>query len=298
MNHDLTAGEFQALTGLTAKALRLYAERGILAPAAVDPDSGYRRYSRSQFQNGVVIDLLRRAQVPLSELATAPGFPFERWRETVEMKRLVEDFYLDVAEQIATFNAADFTAHSTPAPALDWVGFLVDLGVPEDVDGGIETFSGLAVNMPAAENAFSEALADLGVASAVMSWTAVPDLAVRKGNGQVVMARPGPVRLSSRSRELIERRVHSSTGQTITVVSGTLPRRIEVTFSSTATREVTPVEEAACGYLHTLAFEEHRTRHHLTAIAPTARQVSHGESMFPSTNSAGSISVFDVHPAT
>lgn len=298
MKDDLTAGEFQAMTGLTAKALRLYAERGILAPAAIDPDSGYRRYARSQLQRGVTVDLLRRAQVPLSELASAPVFPFEQWRQTVEMKRLVEDFYLDVAERIATFNASDFTAHSTPAPALDWVGFIIDLDIPEDLDGRIETFAGLAINTPAAENAFTEVLAELGVASAVMSWTAIPDTTIRKGSGQVIMARPGPARLDNASRDLIEKRVHSSTGQSVTVVSGTLPRRIEVPFSSTTTSEATPVEEAACGYLHTLAFEEHRARHRLAAIGPTARQVSHGESMFPGTDSAGPVSVFDVHPAT
>ncbi|MEV0732953.1 MerR family DNA-binding transcriptional regulator [Polymorphospora sp. NPDC050346] len=42
MKDDLTAGEFQAITGLSAKALRLYAERGILVPASVAPHSGYR----------------------------------------------------------------------------------------------------------------------------------------------------------------------------------------------------------------------------------------------------------------
>ena len=40
MDDRLTAGEFQRLTGLSAKALRLYAEREVLAPAAVDPVMG------------------------------------------------------------------------------------------------------------------------------------------------------------------------------------------------------------------------------------------------------------------
>ena len=35
-------GEFAAASRLSQKALRLYGEKGLLPPARVDPDSGYR----------------------------------------------------------------------------------------------------------------------------------------------------------------------------------------------------------------------------------------------------------------
>jgi hypothetical protein len=37
-------GEFGAATRLSPKALRLYAEQGLLVPACTDPGTGYRRY--------------------------------------------------------------------------------------------------------------------------------------------------------------------------------------------------------------------------------------------------------------
>ena len=42
MSPLMTVGEFALATGLSAKALRFYDERGLLAPADVDAHSGYR----------------------------------------------------------------------------------------------------------------------------------------------------------------------------------------------------------------------------------------------------------------
>ena len=42
MTHLLSIGEFSARCGLSPKALRLYAEAGLLVPAAVDSSNGYR----------------------------------------------------------------------------------------------------------------------------------------------------------------------------------------------------------------------------------------------------------------
>jgi DNA-binding transcriptional MerR regulator len=295
--NDLSAGNFQEMTGLTAKALRLYAERGILTPASVDPDTGYRRYARSQLQHGMTTDLLRRAQVPLSELASATSFPFGQWRETVEMRRHLEDFYLAVAEQVTAFDPADFTAHASEAPALDWVGVILDLDVPEDIDGRIETFTGLAVETPAVGKAFGEALTDLGVGPTDVCWTAAPDTSTRSGGGQLLLARPGPVHLGEADREHIAERVRSSTGRSVVPATGTLPARVEVTFAAAATDDPTPVEEAAAGYLHVLAFEDYVRRRRLTPALPTARQVIQAATWFPLDAVGGEpTSVFDVLP--
>ena len=66
---DLMAiGEFSERSGLSAKRLRTYAGEGLLAPAAVDPTSGYRYYSPGQLADARVIDALRQANVPLAEI--------------------------------------------------------------------------------------------------------------------------------------------------------------------------------------------------------------------------------------
>jgi protein phosphatase len=61
-------GEFSERSGLSAKRLRTYAAEGLLAPAAVDPGSGYRYYSLGQLADARVIDALRQAGVPLVEI--------------------------------------------------------------------------------------------------------------------------------------------------------------------------------------------------------------------------------------
>lgn len=64
----MAIGEFSERSGLSAKRLRTYAAEGLLAPAAVDPDSGYRYYSPSQLADAGVIDALRQAGIRLSEI--------------------------------------------------------------------------------------------------------------------------------------------------------------------------------------------------------------------------------------
>ncbi|MGY1730205.1 MerR family transcriptional regulator [Geodermatophilus sp. SYSU D01045] len=64
----LRAGEFLRRTRLSAKALRLYAEQGLLVPDAVDPWSGYRGYAAGQVERARLIAALRRAGMPLARL--------------------------------------------------------------------------------------------------------------------------------------------------------------------------------------------------------------------------------------
>jgi DNA-binding transcriptional MerR regulator len=64
-----TIGEFARMTRLTAKALRIYDDTGLLRPAEVDRSSGYRRYRADQLQTARLIGLLRAADVGLAEIA-------------------------------------------------------------------------------------------------------------------------------------------------------------------------------------------------------------------------------------
>ncbi|WP_348775098.1 MerR family transcriptional regulator [Solwaraspora sp. WMMD791] len=56
----LTIGAFGRASGLTVKALRIYADLGLLRPAAVDPDSGYRYYAPDQLELARLVARLRR----------------------------------------------------------------------------------------------------------------------------------------------------------------------------------------------------------------------------------------------
>jgi DNA-binding transcriptional MerR regulator len=54
-NRRLTIGAYAAATQLTAKALRLYDEQGLLRPTATDPTTGYRYYKMEQVGTGRLI---------------------------------------------------------------------------------------------------------------------------------------------------------------------------------------------------------------------------------------------------
>ena len=64
----ISIGEFARLSRLSAKALRLYDELGLLPPAQVDPDSGYRWYAAGQLDNARLVASLRQIGVPLAQI--------------------------------------------------------------------------------------------------------------------------------------------------------------------------------------------------------------------------------------
>ena len=68
MENLIPIGEFAAASRLSQKALRLYGENGVLPPAWVDPESGYRYYSAEQLHTATLVALLRRAGLPLAEI--------------------------------------------------------------------------------------------------------------------------------------------------------------------------------------------------------------------------------------
>jgi DNA-binding transcriptional MerR regulator len=67
----LTIGHFARISGLTSHALRHYDDVGLLTPAEVDPQNGYRRYRRAQVRDARVIQALRRVDLPIEEIKEA-----------------------------------------------------------------------------------------------------------------------------------------------------------------------------------------------------------------------------------
>ena len=64
----LGIGRFARESGLSHKALRLYAGLGLLAPAYTDPFTGYRYYGREQLDAARRIRLMREMEMPLRDI--------------------------------------------------------------------------------------------------------------------------------------------------------------------------------------------------------------------------------------
>jgi DNA-binding transcriptional MerR regulator len=96
---ELGPAEFSAATGLSVKALRLYDERGLLAPARIDRATGYRRYAEDQIATAGRIALLRRAGIGLAGIErflAAPGIAvIDRWRADLAAETAVRRRALD-----------------------------------------------------------------------------------------------------------------------------------------------------------------------------------------------------------
>lgn len=76
MSSSVPIGEFSRMTHLTVKALRHYQDVGLLAPDAVDPGTGYRRYTVAQVPTALLIGRLRALDLPVPavrEVLEAPS---------------------------------------------------------------------------------------------------------------------------------------------------------------------------------------------------------------------------------
>ena len=62
-------GAFASMNRVTVKALRFYEEQGLLYPAAIDPENGYRYYTLNQMAVLHQISALKQAGFTLEEIA-------------------------------------------------------------------------------------------------------------------------------------------------------------------------------------------------------------------------------------
>jgi DNA-binding transcriptional MerR regulator len=88
----LSIGAFARRSRLSIKALRLYDRSGLLVPADVSSATGYRRYRESQLLRARLIVMMRRAGIPLAQVAEIIEVP-----GPVGVDRL--DSYWTAAEQ-------------------------------------------------------------------------------------------------------------------------------------------------------------------------------------------------------
>ena len=113
----LTTGEFARRSRLSVKALRLYDRSGLLRPAEVHPGNGYRRYAERQLYAARLIVLLRRLDMPLTQIAEIIG--------AADAGELLARYWTDVERRLAAQRGlADRLVRSlageTAAPADAW----------------------------------------------------------------------------------------------------------------------------------------------------------------------------------
>jgi DNA-binding transcriptional MerR regulator/effector-binding domain-containing protein len=75
MAAGLTVGDFSRATHLSVKTLRHYHQVGLLEPAAVNPDTGYRYYSAGQIPAAQVIRRLRDLEMPVADVKAVLAAP-------------------------------------------------------------------------------------------------------------------------------------------------------------------------------------------------------------------------------
>ncbi|MEY9863305.1 DNA-binding transcriptional MerR regulator [Catenulispora sp. GAS73] len=139
----ITVGQLARRVGLTAKALRHYDRVGLLAPAVVDADTGYRLYSAEQVGPARLVRLLRSVDVPLDQVRECLARPDDeaaiqqvlhrhRRRLQARLDRVRGDLHRTdhLIEDGVTTTMTDQDEHDkqdTPGPAADERRLAADL---------------------------------------------------------------------------------------------------------------------------------------------------------------------------
>ncbi|WP_309109956.1 MerR family transcriptional regulator [Saccharothrix sp.] len=92
-------GQLARMAGTTERTLRHYDRIGLLAPAAVDPVSGYRWYGVAELVRLERIRALRRLGLPLRLVADVVDAP------DAEVRRALRDTLADLDRQVAELTA-------------------------------------------------------------------------------------------------------------------------------------------------------------------------------------------------
>jgi DNA-binding transcriptional MerR regulator/effector-binding domain-containing protein len=117
MHASLSIGDFSRMTFLSVKALRHYHEIGLLKPARIDPETGYRRYDVTQVPTAQVIRRLRELGMSLDEVRVvmdAPDVPARNEAISAHLRRMEDD----LAGMRATVRALRLLLEERAPPAI------------------------------------------------------------------------------------------------------------------------------------------------------------------------------------
>lgn len=137
MTEYMSIGDFSRATHLTIKTLRHYHQIGLLAPADIDPYTGYRRYSAEQLPVAQVVRRFRDLGMPLEEILAvlaAPGPDARNRRIAAHLDRLQDQLgrTQSAIEQLrdlllrSTANDACVELRAMPAAAAAAISDVID----------------------------------------------------------------------------------------------------------------------------------------------------------------------------
>jgi DNA-binding transcriptional MerR regulator len=152
MSNLIPIGRFSRVTRLSIKALRHYDDTGLLAPAWVDPASGYRYYTYAQVTGAEVIRILRSLDMPLDEIrevlagggrdavAAVLDRHRERLQDEVDRRSRMLTFLLRLIEQEGSPMPYDVTVKEVPAQHAAMIRLHTTMGsISQDVGRGYAT---------------------------------------------------------------------------------------------------------------------------------------------------------------
>jgi DNA-binding transcriptional MerR regulator len=116
----LSIGDFSKMTYLSVKALRHYHDVGLLAPADIDPTTGYRRYAASQVVTAQAIRRFRELDMPLDAVREVLEAPDEATRNRtilVHLERMQAQ--LEQTQQAVQSLQALLTPQAHPAGPVE-----------------------------------------------------------------------------------------------------------------------------------------------------------------------------------
>ncbi|MFC3964015.1 DNA polymerase III subunit beta family protein [Nocardia jiangsuensis] len=153
-------GEFARRSGLTASALRFYADTGVLLPAEVDSVTGYRYYAAEQVERAGVLRRLREIGMPLAPvLRVLDG-------DAAEAVRLVREHAAAVAADavLAERTAAELEAAFGTGPEVS-IGAVRGSVLAAAIEQVLAA-TGVDPALPVLDGVFVEALPDAVVLTA------------------------------------------------------------------------------------------------------------------------------------
>lgn len=133
----LSIGDFARMTFLSVKALRHYHEVGLLRPAKIDPESGYRRYELAQVPTAQVIRRLRELGMSLDDVRRvieAPDVPSRNDAISTHLRRM-EGELEQTRETVKSLRMLlDMTAPPSIAVEYRSIGPIQALAIRDEVD--------------------------------------------------------------------------------------------------------------------------------------------------------------------
>jgi DNA-binding transcriptional MerR regulator len=202
MAAGLSVGDFSRATNLSVKTLRHYHQVGLLEPAAVNPDTGYRYYSAGQIPAAQVIRRLRDLEMPVADVKAVLAAPDAAARNALiaaHLSRLEAELAQTraVVESLRILlqppdGPAAIEHRSVPATAAAAIGAVVDRA------DALAWLQGALGELRAAVRA--QGLHPVGPAGGVFASELFQQ---DRGQATVFVPVPGPVRPIGRVRSVV-----------------------------------------------------------------------------------------------